>query len=144
MCGRLKSGGDQYEIICKTFFDKLSPWFLPIGLILIWQISSSLGTLSNQILPSPIDVLKAAITQTQSGVLLENLKISFLRAITGFVIGGTLGLLFGIINGSSKSAQKYLDTTIQMLRNIPNLAMIPLVIIWFGVGEEGKIFLVVN
>lgn len=126
----------------KRFLDKLSPWFLPIGLILIWQISSSLGTLSNQTLPSPIDVLKAAITQTQSGVLLENLKISFLRAITGFVIGGSLGLLFGTINGSSKSAQKYLDTTIQMLRNIPNLAMIPLVIIWFGVGEEGKVFLV--
>ncbi|PND71759.1 ABC transporter permease subunit, partial [Escherichia coli] len=59
-----------------------------------------------------------------------------------FVIGGGLGLLLGLLTGSFRSAETLLDTTLQMVRNIPALALIPLVILWFGIEETAKIFLV--
>ena len=126
----------------KKWLHWLEPWIIPILIILIWEISNKTGILANTILPAPSDVLKAGYQQAVSGTLWEHLQISTTRALLGFIIGGSLALVVGILNGIVPFAQRYLDTTIQMLRNIPNLALIPLVIIWFGVGEEGKIFLV--
>lgn len=120
----------------------LEPWLIPFLIIVIWEVSNKTGLLANTILPAPSAVLKAGYEQAISGTLWTHLQISTTRALLGFVIGGSLAFIIGIINGIVPVAQRYLDTTIQMLRNIPNLALIPLVIIWFGVGEEGKIFLV--
>jgi len=78
----------------------------------------------------------------RSGELFQHLLISFKRAIIGFLIGGSIGLFLGLINGLFPIADRIFDTTIQMVRNIPHLAMIPLVILWFGIGEEAKVFLV--
>ncbi len=64
------------------------------------------------------------------------------RALAGLVVGGVIGLAFGIANGLSDISRRYSDTTLQMIRNIPHLALIPLVILWFGIGEEAKLFLV--
>jgi sulfonate transport system permease protein len=83
------------------------------------------------------------IKLTQSGELVKHLAISGTRALVGFAIGGGIGFLFGLINGSFAIAETLLDTSLQMLRNIPHLALIPLVILWFGIGEEAKIFLVI-
>lgn len=60
----------------------------------------------------------------------------------GFSIGGSLGLILGLISGLSRWGERLLDTSIQMLRNVPHLALIPLVILWFGIDESAKIFLV--
>ncbi len=126
----------------KKLHNIIAPWIIPITIIVFWQISAKLGWISNTILPAPSEVIQAGITQAQKGVLWDHLQISFTRATIGFVIGSGLALFIGIVNGAFPFAQRYLDTSIQMFRNIPNLALIPLVIIWFGVGEEGKIFLV--
>lgn len=64
------------------------------------------------------------------------------RALIGFSIGGSLGLILGLISGLSRWGERLLDTSIQMLRNVPHLALIPLVILWFGIDESAKIFLV--
>jgi sulfonate transport system permease protein len=77
-----------------------------------------------------------------TGELWSSLVISATRALIGFLIGGSLGLILGFLNGIFRPAEKILDTSVQMLRNIPHLAMIPLVILWFGIGETAKIFLV--
>lgn len=66
----------------------------------------------------------------------------FWRALIGFSIGGSLGLILGLISGLSRWGERLLDTSIQMLRNVPHLALIPLVILWFGIDESAKIFLV--
>jgi sulfonate transport system permease protein len=79
---------------------------------------------------------------TADGTLLENLGVSFLRAIVGLIIGGAIGFTLGLMNGLSKFSEKALDPTLQMIRNVPHLALIPLVIIWFGVEESARIFLV--
>ncbi len=125
------------------FWRGFLPWIVPIVSIILWQISSQNGWLSTKILPAPLDVLKVGIKLTQSGELLKHLTISGTRALIGFAIGGGIGFLFGLINGTFAIAETLLDTSLQMLRNIPHLALIPLVILWFGIGEEAKIFLVV-
>ena len=76
-----------------------------------------------------------------SGELWLHLKTSLWRATVGFVIGAGLGLLLGLLTGSFCHAETLLDTTLQMVRNIPALALIPLVILWFGIDETAKLFL---
>ncbi|KZN97774.1 aliphatic sulfonate ABC transporter permease SsuC [Aeribacillus pallidus] len=121
---------------------QLIPWLLPILILIIWQLLSSKGILSTKILPVPSDVVMAGVELIRSGELFQHLLISFKRAIIGFMIGGSIGLFLGLINGLFPIADRIFDTTIQMVRNIPHLAMIPLVILWFGIGEEAKVFLV--
>ncbi len=60
------------------------------------------------------------------------------------MIGGSLGFLLGLFNGLSKWASSLFDSSVQMIRNVPHLAMIPLVILWFGIGESAKLFLIVT
>jgi sulfonate transport system permease protein len=79
---------------------------------------------------------------TKSGELAHHIGISSERAALGFAIGGVLGLLLGILTGSSRIAERLIDSTVQMLRTVPHLALIPLVILWLGVGESAKVFLV--
>ncbi|MCI1899183.1 MAG: aliphatic sulfonate ABC transporter permease SsuC [Enterobacter sp.] len=121
---------------------RLAPWFLPVGIVIIWQIASSLGWLSSRILPSPEGVVEAFWTLSSSGELWQHLAISSWRAAIGFTIGGSIGLTLGLISGLSRWGERLLDTSIQMLRNVPHLALIPLVILWFGIDESAKIFLV--
>jgi sulfonate transport system permease protein len=123
-------------------FNGLVPWLFPIFLITLWQLAVQFGWLSTRILPAPTTVISAAIKLGQSGELATHFKISASRALTGFAIGGSIGFIFGLVNGLFRISEKIFDTTLQMWRNIPNLALIPLVILWFGIGEEAKLFLV--
>ncbi|GAA5231559.1 aliphatic sulfonate ABC transporter permease SsuC [Verticiella sediminum] len=120
----------------------LLPWLVPVGLIALWQLAAQSGWLSTRIAPAPSAVLAAAWELTRSGELFAHLWASFARAAIGFLIGGGLGLLFGLLNGGSRLFETLFDTSIQMLRNVPHLAMIPLIILWFGIDEAGKVFLV--
>ncbi len=118
------------------------PWLVPLALIALWQWSSASGWLSNRVLPAPLDVGKAFWTLAASGELWVHVKVSAARALTGLAIGGGLGLLLGLLTGSVRVAETLLDSSIQMVRNIPALAMIPLVILWFGIDESAKLFLI--
>ncbi|MBF7683206.1 aliphatic sulfonate ABC transporter permease SsuC [Acinetobacter sp. B5B] len=120
----------------------LLPWLVPIILIVLWQVASSYGVLSAQILPAPSAVVLAFWHLLLSGELWQNVKVSAGRALLGLLVGGGLGFVLGLLNGSSKIASTLFDTSIQMVRNIPALALIPLVILWFGIDESAKLFLV--
>lgn len=120
----------------------LLPWLLPILLIVIWQIASSTGLLQSGVLPAPSSVVSAFWHLLISGELWQHVKVSAGRALLGLLVGGGLGLVLGLLNGSSRVASTLLDTTLQMIRNIPALALIPLVILWFGIDETAKLFLV--
>jgi len=121
--------------------DRLLPYLVPVAIIALWQIGCSLGWISSRIMPSPADVASAFWTTTMSGQLPEDVLVSSARAFAGLLVGGSIGFLLGIANGVSKLSEQLTDTTLQMLRTIPHLAMIPLVILWFGIGEESKLFL---
>ncbi|MBV8658375.1 MAG: aliphatic sulfonate ABC transporter permease SsuC [Burkholderiales bacterium] len=118
------------------------PWLVPVALLVLWQLAAQAGWLSQRILPAPSDVLKAAWQLSASGELWQHLRISTVRALSGFAIGGGIGLGLGLLVGLSRRAELLLDTTMQMVRNIPPLALIPLVIVWFGIDEAAKLFLV--
>lgn len=118
------------------------PWAFPIFILIIWQVLSAFGIIPTRVLPAPLAVVSAAIRLAQTGELFVNVGVSAGRAISGFVIGGSIGFLLGLLNGISPIAEKMLDTSIQMLRTVPNLALLPLVILWFGIGDEARLFLV--
>ena len=121
--------------------DRFLPWLLPVVLVLLWQLGSSVGWISARIMPSPVDVIGAFWSTTISGDLPHDIAVSAARALAGLVVGGSIGFLLGIANGISRLSERLTDTSLQMIRTVPHLAMIPLVILWFGIGEESKLFL---
>jgi sulfonate transport system permease protein len=120
----------------------LAQWVLPLAILAIWQALSTIGFIPTRVLPAPTEVLMAGWKLLISGELIKNIWVSFWRAIVGFAIGGGIGFALGLANGLSRRSERYLDSTLQMIRNVPHLALIPLVILWFGIDEEAKIFLV--
>lgn len=115
---------------------------LPIVLIAVWQYVGGLGWIAPTVLPTPLTILEAFYNLTVSGELLTNLQVSVTRALLGFLLGGGLGLLLGIFVGFSKRTEDYLDPSLQMLRTVPNLAVTPLFILWFGFDELSKVLLI--
>lgn len=118
------------------------PWLLPVTLLLIWQMAANIGWLEKQVLPAPSSVVIAFWHLLLSGELFIHVRISAGRALLGLLVGGGLGLALGLLNGTSKFSANFLDSTLQMIRNIPALALIPLVILWFGIDETAKLFLI--
>ena len=121
---------------------RLLPWLVPLALVAVWQLCAARGWLSSRVLPAPLDVATAAWTLAESGELWTHVKVSAGRALTGLAVGGGLGLLLGLLTGSVRFFETLLDSSIQMIRNIPALALIPLVILWFGIDETAKLFLI--
>ncbi|MCE4537058.1 aliphatic sulfonate ABC transporter permease SsuC [Pelomonas sp. P7] len=125
-----------------TAAHRLLPWLLPAALLLAWEVASRQGWLAARILPEPAAVLAAFWQLLRSGELAHHVAVSSLRAFSALALGGSLGLALGLLTGTWRQAEALLDTTLQMLRNIPALALIPLVILWFGIDEAAKLVLV--
>ncbi|WP_245568244.1 ABC transporter permease [Nocardia jiangxiensis] len=117
---------------------------VPVLLIVLWQISSSSGWVSAGVLPGPAAILGAYKELWSSGDLQQALPISLQRAGLGLVIGGVAGLVLGVVAGLSATAERIYDAPLQMIRTIPFIAMIPLFVVWFGIGEESKVALIVG
>ena len=140
--GGARSGGTRASFrLPLPGRDTLLPYLVPVVIVALWQLGCSVGWISSRIMPSPADVASAFWTTTISGQLPEDVLVSAGRAFAGLLVGGSIGFLLGIANGVSKLSEQLTDTVLQMLRTIPHLAMIPLVILWFGIGEESKLFL---
>jgi sulfonate transport system permease protein len=122
--------------------DKALTWLLPLVILVLWEIAARSGFLSARLMPAPSAVALAFVASLKDGSLWANTLISSERALQGLVIGGAIGFLFGMVNGLWRPAEKLFDSSMQMLRNVPHLAIIPLVILWFGIDEGAKIFLV--
>ena len=110
--------------------------------LVAWQGAASFGWITDAVLPSPCAVAQAAWRLTLSGELPRNLGVSALRALAGLLVGGGIGLALGLLNGLSQLSLSVTDTSVQMIRNVPHLALIPLVIVWFGIEEGAKLFVV--
>ena len=121
---------------------EFAAWLVPALIVASWQAACSLGLVADSVMPSPAAVLAAGWHLTFSGDLPRNVATSFLRAIAGLAVGGGIGFALGIANGWSKVSDRITDSTLQMIRNVPHLALIPLVIVWFGIDEGAKVFLV--
>ncbi|MFP6558754.1 aliphatic sulfonate ABC transporter permease SsuC [Paraburkholderia sp. B3] len=128
--------------LLRAAFASAAPWIVPLAILAAWELAARSGVLSSRVLPEPLAVLRAAWALIESGEMWQDVRVSTWRALAGFAIGGGFGLVLGLATGLFKPVETALDSTIQMIRNIPALAMIPLVILWFGIEEEAKLFLV--
>ncbi len=122
--------------------DNFIPWLVPIAVLALWEAAARSGFVEQRILPAPSDVAIAFWNTAKSGELFRHVAVSFNRAFIGLLVGGGLGFVLGVINGASRHAELLLDSALQMFRNVPHLAVIPMVILWFGIDETVKIFLV--
>lgn len=117
-------------------------WIIPLLILVLWEGASRGGYIESHVLPAPSKVAATAWTLLVSGTLLTDLGVSLRRALVGFLIGAGTGFTLGTLVGFSRIAEALIDRSVQMVRAIPFLAALPLVIIWLGVGEAQKIFLV--
>lgn len=115
---------------------------VPVVLVGLWQLSATLGWVSEQTLPSPETIGKAYNELWSEGALQSALPISLERAGIGLLIGGTIGMALGIFAGLWKIGEEIFDAPLQMLRTIPFIALVPLFITWFGIDEKPKIILI--
>lgn len=130
-----------YKVFMQTG-EHMGPWLLPGAALALWQWAAVGGWLPRELAPAPLDVARAFARLCGSGELWADLWASSQRAAVGLALGGGLGLVLGLLNASFRSSERLLDSTLQMVRNVPHLALIPLVIAWCGIGQAGKEFLV--
>ena len=119
----------------------------PIVLLGAWQLISQLGLISTQKLPPPTQVWSTAVSLvTQDspayGTLQDALAVSLERVAVGFAIGASVGLLLAVLAGLSRFGENAVDPLMQMLRTLPLFGLIPVFIVWFGIGEGPKIILI--
>lgn len=114
----------------------------PLVLIALWQACASLGLVSGRTLASPLAIVRTFAALVASGELLQNLLVSLARVAAGLAIALVLGIGLGLVAGLSRRGEDLVDATVQMLRTLPFLALVPLFILWFGIGEAPKVALV--
>jgi sulfonate transport system permease protein len=114
----------------------------PLALLGIWWLASATGVLSATVLASPATVAKSAWQLWTSGQLGSALGVSLTRALAGLAFGVTAGLTLGVITGFSRLGEEILDSPLQLLRALPFLSLVPLFMVWFGIGEAARVILI--
>lgn len=140
--GTIRNHFSPPDSLAEKFLSRLLPWLVPVLLIVTWQICADAKVINTRLVSSPLAVLSSLARLTIDGTLWRNIKVSCFRSGAGFFIGGSVGLVLGFLTATFKPLEILFDSSLQMFRTIPHLALAPLVIIWFGIGEEAKIFLI--
>lgn len=117
-------------------------WVSPILLLLAWEFGSRTGAIPERILAAPSAVAETFWAMTVSGELPTNLAVSLARAAAGLAFGLTVGVVLALVAGLSRAGEAAIDPLMQIKRTIPVLALTPLFIVWFGIGETPKITLI--
>jgi sulfonate transport system permease protein len=114
----------------------------PIAIVLVWQALSSAGVLDPRTLESPLHIAQSAVDLTRDGTLVSATAASLQRVALGFLVGGSIGMALAVLAGLSRVGEDAVDPPLQMLRTLPHFGLIPLFILWFGIGEQPKILLI--
>lgn len=107
-----------------------------------WHLAS-VYLLQSVLFPPPLAVARRAVELLADGSLVENMAISLQRIMIGFVLGSVAGVVLGLAIGSFDLVRKLIEPWTELLRFIPSVAMITIAVIWFGIGENSKIFLII-
>jgi ABC-type nitrate/sulfonate/bicarbonate transport system permease component len=107
----------------------------------VWQLLSTF-VFNPFLIPPPVEVIRTAIPMLLSGEIAADVSISMVRIIVGFVSGSFAGIVLGVLLGRIRLLHDLLDPIIELLRYLSPTAMIPIAVIWFGIGEMSKYFLI--
>lgn len=125
------------------FKQTIKPWITIVIMVITWYFVSKLKLVSVYVLPSPQKVFFTFWNMMASGELIEDIVISFIRVIKGFFISFVFAFILGMITILKPKLSGYYDFLIQFFRNVPPLSLIPLLILWYGIGETTKIIIIV-
>ena len=114
----------------------------PFVLLALWQIGSAIGLIPQDVLPAPSLIAEAGVELLRTGQLADALAVSGVRVVEGLLLGGVVGISLGIAVGLPKWFEVTVDPPMQMIRAFLHLGLIPLFIVWFGIGELPKVLLV--
>lgn len=115
----------------------------PVAILIIWQVLAQAGVLGATAAPAPTVIAKTGWHLWQQGVLGSDLEISLLhRALIGLVLGLSAGIVTGVLGGLLTSGENLFNGIVQILNTIPILAILPVMIVWFGIGEKPKILII--
>ncbi len=120
----------------------LRRWVSPLLILLSWQALSSAGILTEDVLASPLQILATGAELLADGTLQSATATSISRVLSGFAIGAAAGLVLALVAGLSRIGEDAVDPPMQMLRTLPHFGLIPLFIVWMGIGEMPKIALI--
>ncbi len=120
-------------------FERFRGVILPLVILVIWEVISRWGIVPSSILPSPGKVIDTFVELIKNGNLVFNIKASLIRVLKGFLVGGSIGFILGILMGLSRTIEKLVSPIFHSIRQVPLLGWIPLIILWFGIGEISKI-----
>lgn len=137
----LESGPSRREWVLERRWE-IVRFLSPLAVLLIWQAGSAWGLIDPDILPAPSTIARAGFELIANGQLAEALRVSGVRAAEGLLLGGVIGVVLGAAVGLSRLADAVVDPTMQMIRALPHLGLIPLFIVWFGIGELPKVLMV--
>jgi sulfonate transport system permease protein len=122
--------------------DRLLGWFIPVSVLLVWEILARVGMLPPNWLPAPTVVGKTIYQLAVAGDLLKHAGTTIARVAVGFLLGASAGTLLGGLTGYLPFARKLLDPSLQALRSVPSIAWVPLFLLWLGIQETSKIALI--
>ncbi|MFE2262751.1 ABC transporter permease [Streptomyces griseosporeus] len=114
----------------------------PVLLLVVWAAASAAGRLDTAAVPAPWTVLRTAVHLWTDGTLATDILTSLQRAGAGFAIGLTAGVVLALVSGLSRVGEALIDGSVQLNRAIPTLGLIPLFILWLGIGETFKIAII--
>jgi ABC-type nitrate/sulfonate/bicarbonate transport system permease component len=113
-----------------------------VTVLCLWSLLSSAGWVDRVLLPSPLEVLKSLVASVRDGSLLRHVIASLMRVLQGFAVALLIAVPLGIAMGISQVTRALIEPLLELLRPIPPIAVIPLAILWFGIDELSKVFII--
>lgn len=135
----LAHGSDLWKAILRSRWTRIGG---PLLVLAIWELICVLLHPSATKIPSPSSVVTTLNNLTSQGILLPALWISVRRVLLGLLLGITIGSLFAMVSGLTQLGTRIVDPIMHMFRTMPVLALLPLFILWFGIGEEAKVYVI--
>ncbi|MDH2927413.1 ABC transporter permease [Lonepinella koalarum] len=126
----------------KILSEKYLKFLLPLIILFLWHLSTTIGNLPETALPKIISVFSVLIEMLKSGELYADLGVSIRRVIAGFLLSSVIGVTLGLLMGISPKAKTFFQLTLTSMRQIPMVAWIPLIILWAGIDEASKIVVI--
>lgn len=113
-----------------------------VGFVGLWWAISAMAFVNPIFFPSPPEVLSAAVEMIRSGILWTDLRVSLGRVAVGFVLGSVLGIVVGLLTSRVHIINLTINPILSLFRPIPAIALVPIAIVWFGIGEPSKYFVI--